>query len=100
MFGSVREALEALHDAVFIPAYYPPASRILAASSGEIWMQRENLGGSEVRWDVLSPEGDPVGRVVLPGSTRIHDSKDGWLWATELDELDVTYVVRYRILRN
>lgn len=100
MFGSVREAREALNDAVFIPSYYPPASRILVASSGEIWVQRENVSGSERRWDILSPEGDPVGRVVLPGSTRIHDSKNGWLWATELDELDVTYVVRYRILRD
>ena len=100
MFESAREARQALDGAVFIPSFYPPASRIVVASSGEIWVRRENVAGSDIRWDILSPEGDPVGKVILPGSTNIHDSKEDFLRATERDELDVTYVVRYRILRE
>lgn len=100
MFESAREARQALNGAVFIPSFYPPASRIVVASNGEIWVRRENVSGSEIRWDVLSPVGDPVGKVILPASTRIHDSTNDWMWATERDELDVTYVVRYRILRE
>jgi hypothetical protein len=99
-FDSAREARQALDDVVFVPAFYPPVSGVRAGSDGMLWLKREAIAGPQARWDILSADGDPVAYVLLPSSTVIHESQGALVWATERDELDVTYVVRYRIVRQ
>ena len=97
MFGSERAARQALEEIFFVPAYYPAASRISVGSDGKIWLRREARSSSERRWDVLSPDGESLGHVMLPPTTVIHESQGELLWTSERDELDVSYVVRYRV---
>ena len=97
MFGSVRAARQALEEHFFVPAYYPAASRISVGSDGKIWVRREATGSTERRWDVLSSDGESLGHVMLPPTTVIHESQGELLWTSERDELDVSYVVRYRV---
>ncbi|MFG1691429.1 6-bladed beta-propeller [Gemmatimonadota bacterium] len=97
-FESVREARQALEEVVFVPDFYPPVSTVRIGSDGRFWLKRENIAGPEARWDILSTDGDPIAHVLLPSSTAIHESQGALMWATERDELNVTYVVRYRIM--
>jgi hypothetical protein len=99
-FETDEFAREVIRDAVYRPAYYPPASELVLAQEGGVLVRREDLGEPLARWDVLSAEGTLVASIILPGSTKVHFATDTHLWATDPDELDVTYVVRYRILRD
>lgn len=100
VFGSVREARAALDDRTFVPAFYTPVNQVRIGSDDKIWLKRENTPSPDARWDIISPEGEPLAFVVLPASSTIHESRGDLVWATEHDELDVTYVVRFRLVRE
>jgi hypothetical protein len=100
MLGSAGEARNALEDVFFLPASFPPASRMIVTSDGTIWVKRESTGEDEARWDVFSAEGVPVGRLTLPESSFVFDARDGQVWISEYDELDVPYLARFRIIEG
>jgi len=99
-FASHREALQAYDRYLPAPEFHPPATRVFAAFNGEIWVQQRVFGTTEDRWDLLSADGSLIAYVIVPKSTMIHQSDGTNVWATELDELDVPYVVRYRLVRE
>jgi hypothetical protein len=98
--GSAQDVNRAVEEQVFRPAFYPPASMLVVADEDLIFLRREDLPGREVLWDVLSSEGISLGSVSLPISARVFRATDTHLWTTERDEFDVTYVVRYHILKD
>ncbi len=63
-------------------------------------MRGEALGEQRVEWRVLSPEGEPVGAVDLPTRFGVIFVQGDRLWGSDSDELDVPYIVRYRLQRN
>jgi len=75
-------------------------SVMVAVAGDEIWLKREPRTGIETRWDVLSSSGVPKATVRLPTSARLIHVRDGLLWTVEMDELDVPYVKRYRIVQE
>jgi len=98
--GFGQDVNRAIEDKVFRPAFYPPASRLVVADEDWIFVRREDLPSREVLWDALSPEGIPLGSVLLPASAQVFLATDTHLWTTERDDLDVTYVVRYHIRKH
>jgi len=100
MFGSAQEARKALDQRMFRPAFFPPASNLVVADEGWIFVRREALPGPEVLWDALSPEGVHLGSVSLPSSAQVFRATDTQVWTTERDEFDVTYVARYHIRKD
>jgi hypothetical protein len=52
---------------------------------------------SRTMYDVYSPKGVLLGRVVLPWGTSISASRGDQVWGTATDSLDVPYAVRFRI---
>lgn len=99
-FGSLRKAREVLTHMAYRPAFFPPASGVVVAGEDRIFIRREALPGAKVLWDVLSGDGVHLGSVLLPLSAQVFRANDEKLWTTERDEMDVTYVVRYRIAEN
>ena len=99
-FGSTSAAKETIREAVYRPAHLPPASDLVVAQDGRVLIRREDLGEPQTKWDVLSPEGVPVARINMPASARVRFATNTHIWTIELDELDVPYVARYRILRQ
>jgi hypothetical protein len=48
-------------------------------------------------FDVITPEGDFLGTVVLPANTSLHVRRGMQVWGVQRGEFDEEYVVRYRI---
>lgn len=48
-------------------------------------------------WDLLDPESVPSGRFTTDPGVRLHAFDHRFIYGTVRDELDVTYVVRWRI---
>lgn len=84
-------------DALYTPEYHPPVSEMMIGRDGSVWLRGEEVGAPTVNWRVLSPEGEPVGIVELPARFRPLLADHDNLWGMELDELDVPYIVRYRV---
>jgi hypothetical protein len=93
-----RRLREALEEAYAGRPYIPPVSRIRIDCNGRLWVGREWVPGEPVMWEVLSAMGEPQFRVEAPAGVGISLASGDHLWTVERDELDVWYVVRYRIL--
>ncbi len=85
---------------MFIPPWLPPVTEVLVDLDGWTWIAREVVPGAERRrWEVFSPEGDPVGTVDLPIHFRVRAvrrevawaidtrEEEGWLWRMSVGTL-------------
>jgi len=45
-----------MRDAVTLPAFHPPVTDLAAASDGRLWIRREEVDTTSVRWDVVDTE--------------------------------------------
>jgi hypothetical protein len=89
------------------PEVFPAVARILVADHGAIWVQRADIGdlpieracgiSSPAIWDRFDHTGRFLGTVSLPASFTAHHVSDSAVLGTERDDLDVEYVVRYRV---
>jgi NAD(P)H-nitrite reductase large subunit len=71
-------------------------SHVVAGRDGTIWLRREERGGV-TRWEVLDASGSVVARLDVPAALRILAADRTDVWGVETDDLDVPYVVRYRV---
>lgn len=92
-------ALELAREGLFAPAYFPPVSAMLPGRDGTIWLEREEAEGGESRWWILDERGRAVGSVALPAKVRVMAVERDRAWGMVTDELDVPYIVRYRVDR-
>lgn len=97
--GSLSEAdaERAYRESVRIPDHRPPLSGAWIDRDGRIWLEWNAAPGLPGELWVLNPEGDPVARLTPPRRLNIQAIDREFLWATETDELDIPYLVRYRI---
>jgi hypothetical protein len=98
-FPSRDAALRAVRGALLLPDYLPPISDLAVGRDHSIWLRREDLGSGSVEWLVLDKNGKTVGQLDAPRGTKILQADPEHVWAVEVDELDVPYVVRYRVLK-
>jgi hypothetical protein len=81
------------------PPYRLPVDQAWIADDGGVWIRRADIGGEAARWILLSSDGEPRGVLELPGAARMLWSRADTMWAAVPDELDVPWLVRYRIDR-
>jgi hypothetical protein len=84
-------------EAIYAPAHQTPVSQLLPGSDGTIWVGMTPRSADSPEWLVLNAEGAPLAWVTLPNPTRVLLATRDALWGVEQDELDVSYVVRYRL---
>ena len=84
----------------FIPSYLPAASSIEPVQDGTIWLERERADADSTKWTAIGWDGDVEGEIRLPAGARIMAGHGDVLAVLELDELDVPYVLVYRIIRQ
>jgi hypothetical protein len=84
-------------DSIPIPPFQPPVSHVAAGRDGTTWLRREHAGGGTVRWLVLDAAGNPLAEAAAPAGLVILEARRDTVWGVEHDELDVPYVVRYRV---
>jgi hypothetical protein len=94
--GAEAAAAE-VRQAMYIPAFYPPVNALVAGRDGTIWMALNPRPASGTEWLVVDPNGDPIGKVILPTEMEPMAAERSMVWGTERGEFDIEYIVRYRI---
>jgi hypothetical protein len=94
------EIERALRGADAIPATLPPVTAAVTAQDGTIWLRREESAGPEQPWLVVSGTGETLATVLLPAGVEVSNARGDVLVAIETDDLDVQYIVLYRIRRS
>lgn len=77
--------------------HLPALTGLTVGQDGSIWLRREELAPDSTTWQLLDPEGEPVGVVQLPIGQRVVAARGSAFVTTEVDELEVPYLVRYRL---
>jgi hypothetical protein len=91
-------ALEAAFRAVLhAPAFLPPIVAARAGDDGVLWLQREDLGGPSAHWLLIAPDGKLIGTLDIPRNIAVRWSSGDIVWAVLTDELEVPWLVRYRL---
>lgn len=89
-----RAILSDMRDRV--PPVYPPATDILVGSDHRVWVELWPTAEGNP-WLVLTPDGAPAMRVVLPRNVELRVAGETHIWALERDTFDVESVVRYQV---
>jgi hypothetical protein len=82
---------------LFLPSIHPAVTSMRVGKSGEIWVKESTPSGEEPVWLRLSREGMPIHRVAFPKDLTILQADDQHVWGSEVDDLGIPYLVRYRI---
>jgi hypothetical protein len=92
-----EQAAEAYRTSVQMPRHVPPIRAARLGLDGRTWLQWDAPAGVPSDVWILSPDGELL-MALRPTQVLNILSVDGdYLWALELDELDVPFLVRYRI---
>jgi hypothetical protein len=78
------------------PEYRPAIEFVWMANDESAWLRRHSAADVS-RWILLDVDGLPRGEVVLPRGARPVWARGDAFFTVELDELDVPWLVRYRI---
>jgi hypothetical protein len=82
---------------MIVPEYHPPIQQVISGDDGTLWLRREGLGAANTSWQVLDASGNTIGMVELPTGLVVAAARRSNVWGQEFDDLQVSYLVRYRI---
>jgi hypothetical protein len=93
------EALrKAFRDAMEFPDFHPGIQYPWLDQDNRVWLRLDRVTGARSsRWVILDTGGEPLGAVDLPATARILWSRGDAFWAVIPDEMDVPWLVRYRM---
>lgn len=91
-------AQRVIEDSLGIPNFLPAVREFVIGLDGTVLVGRE-AGEGERSWLVLNRRGDFVAHFSAPAALKVLDFGGGSVWGTIRDDLDVPYVVRFRLLR-
>ena len=94
-----------IRDALYRPSHLPAVGGMLVAEDDNIWLSRfdpfeSDTGEQFSEWWILDAEGAPLGRALTPSGLRLVHVGNDVVWGIERDELDVEYIVRYRLVKG
>jgi len=98
IFGTLAAAEAAVREALYLPDFYPPVTRVVLGRDQSVWLEREAVPGKPSVWEVLDANGRLVGIVQAQKDLEIREAQFDRIWGVERDELDVPYVVRYLVV--
>ena len=79
------------------PPFRLPITYFQVGADESLWLLRDMAESPVAQWVVLDPEGRPRGALELPTAVRLLWLNGDTFWAVVPDELEVPWVVRYRI---
>lgn len=95
MFSSEPRTERWLRDALYTPAYLPPAGDLLVSLDGGMWIRREPRGDDWQRWDIADSFAEPGRTICFPANFELMFVGRGHAFGVERDAFDVPFVVRY-----
>ena len=84
-----------VRDGMPFPTELVGASLVRAVNDGGVWFQEPALAGAGRYWRRVTQAGGQDIRVELPASIQILDQVGDTVWAKDVDEFGVNYVVGY-----
>jgi hypothetical protein len=93
-------AATAVREAMVLPPFQPVVSAIRVGDDEVVWLTREEDPAAPPELVMIGADGRPLGVVASHPKTTLHWSSDETVWATVLDELDVPWLVRFRLART
>jgi hypothetical protein len=90
-------AASAIREAMSLPPFQPPVSSIRVGEDEVLWLAREESSSVAPEWIMLSPTGDPIGVASGPLRSTLYSSYGPVVWGTILDDVDVPWLVRFRL---
>jgi hypothetical protein len=94
---NVEPFARALRAAMDYPPYRLPVLDPQVGSDESLWLLRDTGESRVAYWVLLGPEGLPLGQLELPRAVRPLWMSGDAFWALVPDELEIPWVVRYRI---
>lgn len=91
---------DVIRDQLKWPSYTPPVSALLLGSDGSVWIERETVGMSQVRWDILGRDLASLGQIQLPKDLEPKVVSRSALWAVKKDSLDVPHVLHFDVVKD
>jgi hypothetical protein len=79
------------------PEFKSPLEYPWLAQDESIWLRLSHANHATALWLIMDAGGRPRGLLELPSNLRIVWSRGDTFWAVEPDELEVPWVVRFRI---
>ncbi len=94
----LAELERALREGVHVPRFLPAVREVVPTEDGAAWLRRWSPGedGGD-RWWIVERDAGLVGDLRAPAGLRILHVTGDTVWGVERDELDVEYLVRYRV---
>ncbi len=94
-----------IREAMYRPSHLPAIGGMFQADDGTIWLRRYDPVESETgdrmnEWWILDAQGAPLARALTPVGLSIRVISADAVWGIERDELDVQYMVRYRLVKD
>lgn len=95
--GAGARARATAEKHILIPEVQRPVTRVLVAADGRTWLRREELR-PRPRWLILNAAGELDGLLETPPGLELRHVAGDTVWGVVRDELDIPYVVRYRLV--
>lgn len=87
-----------VRESLYRPSHYTPVEEVVVGRDGSVWVAPRAAPGTEARvWRVFGEDGADLAPVQLPAGVRVLSAGRSTVWGTVRDELDVPYLVRFRI---
>jgi hypothetical protein len=86
-----------LRDAMKFPAFQQPIGYGWVDQDERLWLSRAMPEGEPPVFIVIGTDGTVLGEIGLPGGTRLWYAKGDIVWVSQPDDLDVPWLVSYRI---
>lgn len=75
-------------------------SRMRVAPNGNSWVERWMEADSPPTFEIFDPQGVRIGTVQLPKGRRLIGFGDGTIYVVRIDEVDLRWLERYRLVRS
>ena len=103
--GALTPSEPQIREALYQPSYLPAVDHVVEAENGTIWLRRFDrvqleTGEQMIEWWVLDAEATPLARALTPVGLDVRLITSDMVWGIERDELDIEYIVRYRLTKD
>lgn len=98
---AARARLRTSYEAMPLPDTMPFYRAFVVDRAGHLWVEDYRAhAGDPHRWTVFDPDGAALGTLTLPDGLTVYEIGADWILGLRRDELDIPYVVLYRLERT
>jgi hypothetical protein len=98
IYGVSDDALAAaMASGLTLPEHRPPLRSSEVGRRGSLWLELNGQSTDSTTWALFHADLSPQGYVVLPSTVQPRHIDDSTVWAIDVDDFDVPWLVRLEI---